>query len=156
TGDDDFAFAEGNGLGGQSNGFQSRATHLVDGHRSDLGIAAALQSGLARGILSQPRLNDVAENCFVHLFGFDAGAANRFRDDFCAQFRGGKSGQAALKFADGSANRGENYGGFHGSSSGGATETSITPEEIRHKNEEDGAAPSSLRCRNCDGGKVAG
>src|SRR6266581_4538429 len=59
-------------------------------------------------------LNDVAENGFVHLFGFEPGAADGFSDHFAAEFRRGETGETALKFSDGGADCGENDGDFHG------------------------------------------
>src|SRR5215469_7413645 len=72
--------------------------------------AAAFESGLARGILAESGLHDVAQDGFIHLRGLEAGASNGFGDNFCAEFGSGESGEAALKFSDGRADDGKNDG----------------------------------------------
>ena len=98
----------------QRNGFKAGAANFVDGHSGDAGIAAALEGCLARGILSQAGLHHVAENGFINLIRVEAGAADRFGDDFAAKFGRGESGEAALKSSDGRPNGGENDGSFCG------------------------------------------
>src|SRR5216683_3948341 len=55
-----------------------------------------------------------SSDLFVDEFGVQAGAADGFGDSFRAQVDGGEAGESALKFSDGSADGGENYGRFHG------------------------------------------
>src|SRR6266571_1715075 len=114
AGHHNFRFAELHGLRRERHRFQSRAADFVDGHGRNARLAAAFERRLARGILAEARLNDVAENGFVHLFGFEPGAADGFRDSFAAEFRCGETGETTLKFSDGGANSGQNDGGFHG------------------------------------------
>src|SRR5262249_60026712 len=78
----------------------------------DARLAAALERGLARRILAEASLHNVAEDRFVHLLWLDGGAANRFGGNFCAEFGRGETGEAALEFSDGRADSGENDGSF--------------------------------------------
>src|SRR5207253_1807176 len=85
---------------------------LVDGHRRNARITAALERRLPRRILSKPRLHDVAENGFVNLLGVKARAANHFSNSFATKFRRGKSGKTTLEFSDRRADSGENDRSF--------------------------------------------
>ena len=78
------------GLRGEGHGFEAGAADFVDGHGGDAMIEAAAERRLARGILAQAGLDDVAHDDFVDSLGVDAGAANGFGDDFGAQFRRGE------------------------------------------------------------------
>ncbi len=64
---DNFRFAKLHRLRGERDRFQSGAADFVYCHRGNARIAAALERGLPRGILSKPRLHNVAENGFVNL-----------------------------------------------------------------------------------------
>src|SRR5882762_10557991 len=110
--DDNFRFAKLHRLRRQRYGFESGAANFVDGHRRNARIAAALERRLPRGILSKPRLHNVAENRFVNLIRIEAGAANRFSNRFAAKFRRGEPGETTLKFSDWRSNGGENDGSF--------------------------------------------
>src|SRR5262249_46030727 len=94
-------------------GFKTRAANLIDGHGGNTRIASALERGLARGILSKSGLDHVAEDGFVDLLGINSRPAGGFGYDFGAQFGRRKTGEAALKFANGCTNCRENYRGFH-------------------------------------------
>src|SRR6266567_1865774 len=108
----DFRFAQLDRLCRKRDGFQAGAADFVDGHRSDTRLATSLQRGLARGILAEAGLDDVAHDDFVDLPRFEIGAANGFGHDFGSEFGGGESGKATLKFADGRADGGNNHGSF--------------------------------------------
>src|SRR5467141_4175166 len=110
--DDNFRFAKLHRLRRQRYGFESGAANFVDGHRRNARIAAALERRLPRGILSKPRLHNVAENGFVNLLGLKARTANRFGNRFAAKSRRGEPGETALKFSDRCADGGENDGSF--------------------------------------------
>ncbi len=74
------------------------------------GWSPRAERGLARGILAESGLNDVAHDDFVDLRGLDAGAAHGFGDGFGAELRRGERGESALKFADRGADGGEDDG----------------------------------------------
>jgi len=57
--DHDFAFTELHSLRRQGNSLQARTAHLVDGHGSNAGIAAALERGLPCRILAKPGLHHI-------------------------------------------------------------------------------------------------
>ena len=86
AGNDDFGFSERDALRGQRDGFEAGAANFVDRHRCDARIEAAAESRLARGILSQTCLDDIAHDGFVHLLGLDTCAADGFGDNFRAKF----------------------------------------------------------------------
>src|SRR5207302_1974378 len=82
----DFRFAQLDRLCRKRDGFQAGAADFVDGHRSDTRLATSLQRGLARGILAEAGLDDVAHDDFVDLPRFEIGAANGFGHDFGSEF----------------------------------------------------------------------
>jgi len=53
-------------------------------------MKTAAQARLARRVLAEARLDDVAHDDFVHFLRVNPGAADGFGNDFRAQFRGGK------------------------------------------------------------------
>ena len=53
-----------------------------------------------KAILAEAGLDDVAEEHFVNLFGFDPGAFQGFPNDNFSEFDGGNVGERAAKFAD--------------------------------------------------------
>src|SRR5277367_582070 len=71
--------------------------------------AAAIEGGLARGVLAEAGLHDVAHDGFVDLLAVKAGAASGLGDGFGAEFGGGEAGQGALEFAYRGADGAENY-----------------------------------------------
>src|SRR5262249_12878524 len=105
--------AGNHGLRGQSNGLQSQAANLVDGHRSDARITSAPQCGLPGRILAETGLDDVAEDRFIDVRWVDSGAANGFCYGLAAKLCGGEAGKAALELADGRTDGGENDRRFH-------------------------------------------
>src|SRR5271156_5716642 len=101
--DDHFRFAQLHRLRREADGLQTGAANFVDGHCRDARIEAAAQRRLARGILAQARLHNVAQDRFVHLIRLDAGAAHYFGDDFRAEFRRRERREPAHEFSDGRA-----------------------------------------------------
>ena len=103
-------FAKHHALRGQRHGFEARAADLIDGHGGDARIESAAEGRLPRGILAEPRLDDVAHDDFVDCLRLDAGAAHGFGDDFGAKLRRGKRGKPALELADGRAHGAQDHG----------------------------------------------
>ncbi len=88
-------------------------------------MQAALQRGLARGVLAESGLHHIAHDAFVHLCRLDTRAADGFSNNFRTEFRRGKTLQAALEFSDGSAHSAEDHGGTH--------DCSLATEARRHR-----------------------
>jgi hypothetical protein len=74
AGHDERRVAGANRLVGEHDGFQARATDLVDGQRSDGIRQTGEYRRLAGGILSQPRGNHIAHDDFAHRFPGYAGS----------------------------------------------------------------------------------
>src|SRR5262249_29681580 len=113
TGDDDFAFAERDRLGGEGDRFEPGTANLVDGHGGDAGIAATLECGLASRILAKAGLGHVAEDGFVNLFELDVRTAGGFGNHFAAELRGGEALQSTLELAYWGSDCREDYRSFH-------------------------------------------
>ncbi len=96
--DRDVDVAGGNALGGQHDGLQSGAADLVDGEGGDALVQAAVERGLTSGILTVPRLEDVAHDALVHDRGIDPGAHHRLTHDMSAELSGLEVFQRAEKF----------------------------------------------------------
>src|ERR1700730_13716381 len=101
TSDDDLGFPELNGLPGQCYGLEARAADFVDGQSGNARITAPFERGLAGRVLSEARLEDVAEDRFVNLFGVQARAANAFGYSLGAEFWRRETGEATLEFSAG-------------------------------------------------------
>ncbi len=101
---DHFGFPGHYGLRSQRDCFQPGTADFIDGHCRDPGSAAGLQSGLAGGVLTKSRLDDVPENRFINLPGIQTGPARGLGNNLGAKLRSGKSSKAALELANGRAN----------------------------------------------------
>ncbi len=109
AGDNDFRFAQRDRLRCKAHGFQSRAANLVDSHRGHARMQPAAESGLSRGILSQPGLHHIAHNGFVHLLRVNPRAAHGFGNHSRAQLGSGKRRKASEEAPDRRAGGAENH-----------------------------------------------
>ena len=91
AGDGDVDVAGGDPLRGEHDGLEARAADLVDRHRGDVLVQAAVERGLARGVLPLAGGDDVAHDALVDGGGIDAGAADGLADGDGAELRSGRS-----------------------------------------------------------------
>src|SRR5262249_51193523 len=92
---------------------QARAADLVDRHRRDAVVQPTAQPRLARRILAQAGLHDIAHDDFIHLLGFNPGATHGLCHDLGAKLRCRQGSEAALELSDGTADRAQNDRVFH-------------------------------------------
>src|SRR6516162_5051177 len=103
AGEDDGTVAGLYRLRRESDGFQPGATDLVDCHGTYLGGETTEDCGLTRGVLTEPRWEDVAHDALIDLLGIEGGALHGLAHNDCAELRRGEIGETALKFSDRSA-----------------------------------------------------
>ena len=103
SGDDDGTVICLNGLRGESDSFESRATNLVYSHGTYFRRQTSEDGGLARWILTESSGDDVAHDALVNLLGIDVSAVDGFAHGDGAELRRGEIGETSLKFSDSSA-----------------------------------------------------
>ena len=99
AGDDDVGVAGLDGLRGERDGAKARSADHVDGDGADLGREATEDRGLARGILSEARGDDVAHDALVDLAGLELRSLDGFADGDCTEACCGDVGERTLKLA---------------------------------------------------------
>ena len=109
----DLAVAIGHGLGRQHDGFEARAAHGVDGQRRGFLGHTTLDERLARRVLARACSQHLAHDDFANLVSAQPGALQQVFDDRRTQLRRRHFGQAAAKFANGSARGCDDNDVFH-------------------------------------------
>src|SRR5262249_21743033 len=116
AGDDEVGVAGADRLGGEHDRLEAGAADLVDGEGGDGVGQSRLEGGLARRVLAEPRLEDVADDDLVDAVRRGAGPFECFADGDGAELRGRHLAEGAEILADGRADGGEDQGIGHESS----------------------------------------
>ncbi len=115
AGDDHLGVAEPDRLGGEGDGLQPRAAHLVHGHRRDPGRQARAHRRLPGRVLPEAGLEDVPHQDLLDRLRVDAGAADRLLDGDAPECGRGQVDEDTAHGADGGAHRTDDDRVFHGS-----------------------------------------
>ena len=113
TGNDDFGIIGHNRLHGEVDGFQAGAANLIYSKRRNYIRNAGLDCALPCNILSQSRLQNIAENNLIHLVRLNLGSFYCFGDGHRTQVGRRKRCQSPVKGTDWSPNRTDNNYFFH-------------------------------------------
>ena len=99
----DLGITEGDGLGGETDGFETGAADHVDGESGDGVGEAAAEGCLAGGVLAEAGGENAAHDAFGYVRGLDAGALDGGADGDGAELDGGEVGEGSKKFSYGGA-----------------------------------------------------
>src|SRR6266850_2264730 len=111
--DDDVGIAVRDRLRAEHRRFQSRAAHLVDGHRGNHVRQPGLDRGLARAVLADAGGQHLAHDHLGNLLGLHARALEHVLDYQRAKLRGGRLRQRATELADRGAHCADDIDLFH-------------------------------------------
>ena len=101
--DRDVDVSRGDALGREHHRLQSGSADLIDRQGGDVIVEPAVERGLPRGILTVPRLDDVAHDALIDARRIDPGARDGLAHGQRAKFGGCEVFQGAEKLSGGCA-----------------------------------------------------